>query len=126
MSNINSMGSMGTLNEQGTFVQAGPTYQHSYEHTQFNMPQRNEFDMQINQQPCGLNGQSSINTSMNENWGRLACNDELIDMIKQVNNSVTAVSSRLTSIESCLGKLANIESDLSTVKFDVSNIKIAI
>ena len=69
----------------------------------------------------GLNGQTNF-AANNENWGQP--NNELMDVVKQMNNTVTAVSSRLSSIEANLGKLGNIEPDLSAVKFDVSNIKI--
>ena len=51
---------------------------------------RNIIDMQINQQSNGFNGQSNVT---NANMGQ--SNNQLMDKIKQVNNTVMAVSSKL-------------------------------
>ena len=80
---------MSNMNEQGTFCQTRPAYQ-CYDQTQFSTGQRNVIDMQINHQSNSFNGQSN---ATNANMGQ--SNNELMDMIKQVNNTVMAVSSRL-------------------------------
>ena len=84
------MKNMSNMNEQGTFCQTRSAYQQCYDQTQFSTGQRNVIDMQTNQQSNGFNGQSS---ATNANIGQ--SNNELVDMIKQVNNKVIAVSSRL-------------------------------